>query len=175
MKLENNYFALFQLPVQFALDGALLEQAYHKVQSQVHPDRFASAGDTQKRVAMQWATRANQAYQILKSPLKRAAYLCELQGLDLATESNTAMPAEFLMQQMEWRERLQEARASGKSESLHALENELKVMQAQFQQTLTRQIDQQADYLAASESVRKWMFVDKFAVEIEAAYAALET
>ncbi len=174
MKQENNHFALFGLPVQFALEGDGLERAYRQVQSQVHPDRFASASDAEKRVAMQWATRANEAFQTLKSPLKRAAYLCELHGADLATHSNTAMPSAFLMQQMEWREALQEARTSGGSEPLQALESELKAMQKQFQRTLEQQLDQQTDYAAAAESVRQWMFVDKFAAEIDAAYAAIE-
>jgi DnaJ-domain-containing protein 1 len=77
----------------------------------VHPDKFVNATDAEKRVAMQWATRANEAYQTLKSPQKRAHYLCELNGVDLQTESNTAMPMAFLMQQMEWREALGDARA----------------------------------------------------------------
>ncbi|TAK90040.1 MAG: Fe-S protein assembly co-chaperone HscB [Burkholderiaceae bacterium] len=174
MSQEHNHFTLFQLPQQFALDSAALEQAYRKVQSQVHPDRFASAGDAEKRVAMQWATRANEAFQILKSPLKRAAYLCQLHGVDLAIESNTAMPPEFLMHQMEWREALHEARAGGHGEPLAALESELKAMQTDLQHTLERQIDQQGDYAAAAQSVRQWMFVDKFAAEIDAAYAAIE-
>ncbi len=174
MKQENNHFALFDLPVRFALDRDALERAYHQVQSQVHPDRFARASDTEKRVAMQWATRANEAFQTLKSPLKRAAYLCELHGADLEAHSNTAMPSAFLMQQMEWREALQEARSSGRSEPLLALENELKAMQKQFQRTLEQQLDQQADYVAAVNSVRQWMFVDKFAAEIDAVYAAIE-
>ncbi len=91
----QNHFELFQLPQQFSLDMSQLDRAYHEVQNQVHPDKFVQAGDAEKRVAMQWATRANEAYQTLKKPLKRATYLCELQGVDLQTESNTSMPASF--------------------------------------------------------------------------------
>lgn len=174
MNQDPHHFALFRLPVQYAFDPELLEQSYRQVQSQAHPDRFASGSDVEKRVAMQWAMRANEAYQTLRSPLKRAAYLCELHGIDLAVETDTAMPAAFLMQQMEWREQLQEARATGNSAALQVLEKQLKTIQQQFQQTLLQQIDQHADYLAAAQSVRQWMFVDKFAAEIDAAYAALE-
>src|SRR3990172_4334329 len=99
----QNHFDLFQLPQHFTIDVGALDVAYHEVQNRVHPDKFVSATDAEKRVAMQWATRANEAYQTLKNPLKRAAYLCELHGIDLQTESNTSMPAAFLMQQMEWR------------------------------------------------------------------------
>src|SRR5579872_2769248 len=115
----QNHFELFKLPQQFTVDASALDQAYRQVQSQVHPDKFVSGSDTEKRVAMQWATRANEAYQTLKSPLKRASYLCELQGVDLETESNTAMPRAFLMQQMEWRELLDDAKAD---KNLAALE-----------------------------------------------------
>jgi molecular chaperone HscB len=105
----QNHFDLFNLPPRFAVDAGALDSAYRDVQSRVHPDRFVNATDAEKRVAMQWATRANEAYQTLKNPLARARYLCELNGVDLQTESNTAMPPSFLMQQMEWRERLEEA------------------------------------------------------------------
>src|SRR3954462_3060365 len=110
--IMQNHFELFHLPQRFAIDTAALDAAYHEVQNQVHPDKFINATDSEKRVAMQWATRANEAYRTLKSPFKRAAYLCELNGIELQTESNTAMPREFLMQQMEWREALEDANAA---------------------------------------------------------------
>ena len=100
----QNHFELFHLPQQFTLNQADLDAAFREVQTRVHPDKFVQASDAEKRVAMQWSTRANEAYQTLKKPLQRATYLCELQGIDLQTESNTNMPAAFLMQQMEWRE-----------------------------------------------------------------------
>jgi molecular chaperone HscB len=97
----QNHFELFHLEPQFGLDLSKLDAAYREVQSKVHPDKFVQASDAEKRVAMQWSTRANEAYQTLKKPLKRATYLCELHGVDLQAESNTSMPAAFLMQQME--------------------------------------------------------------------------
>ena len=97
----ENHFALFGMTPRFTIDAVVLDAAYRELQGRVHPDKFAAATDAEKRVAMQWATRANEAYQTLKSPLKRAGYLCELNGIDLAIESNTQMPPAFLMQQMD--------------------------------------------------------------------------
>ncbi len=97
----DNHFDLFQMPARFAIDAAQLDAAYRELQGRVHPDKFAAASDAEKRVAMQWATRANEAYKTLKNPLHRAAYLCELHGVDLGIESNTTMPPAFLVQQME--------------------------------------------------------------------------
>jgi molecular chaperone HscB len=119
----QNHFELFHLPQRFAIETEALDRAYREVQNRVHPDKFTNATDTEKRVAMQWATRANEAYQTLKSPFKRAAYLCELNGIDLQTESNTAMPREFLMQQMEWREALEDAKAARDIDALESLED----------------------------------------------------
>src|SRR3954471_2135781 len=122
----QNHFELFQLPIQFGIDAASLDSAYREVQGKVHPDRFVNATDAEKRVAMQWATRANEAYQTLKHPQKRAQYLCELNGVNLQVESNTAMPMAFLMQQMEWREALGEARADKDVGALEALDGQVR-------------------------------------------------
>ncbi len=110
MFLPPDHFQLFDLPPRFALDMAALDSAYRSVQGQVHPDRFAAGTAAENRVAMQWATQANEAYRTLKSPLKRAAYLCERAGVPIDAESNTTMPTEFLMQQLQWREALDDAR-----------------------------------------------------------------
>src|SRR4051794_6042601 len=122
----QNHFELFHLPQRFEIDMSALDKAYREVQNRVHPDKFAHASDAEKRVAMQWATRANEAYQTLKDPYKRAAYLCEQNGVDVQAESNTAMPADFLMQQMEWREALEDAKHSKDVEALEKLERDLR-------------------------------------------------
>lgn len=161
----QNHFELFHLPQRFAIDVKLLEEAYRGVQNQVHPDKFASAPEAERRVAMQWATRANEAYQTLKNPYKRAAYLCELHGIDLQTESNTAMPREFLIQQMEWREALDEAR---ETKDLDALEDLADELQATIKRALVRigaQIEAD-DYEAAAQGVRQLMFLEKFGSEV---------
>lgn len=161
----KTHFDLFHLPQRFAIDLAALDSAYHEVQNQTHPDKFASAGSAEKRVAMQWATRANEAYQTLKNPLARAKYLCELNGVDLQTESNTAMPPAFLMQQMEWREALDDARAAKDVGALENLEAELKSARTAEIAQLTQQLDA-SDFVQASQGVRRMMFIEKFEEDV---------
>jgi len=169
----QNHFELFNLPKQFAVDAAALDSAYRDVQSRVHPDKFVSATDAEKRVAMQWATRANEAYQTLKNPQKRAQYLCELNGVDLQTESNTAMPMAFLMQQMEWREELGDARAAKDSEALESLDDQLRQARKQQLVQIEQQIDA-GDFQAAAQGVRALMFLEKFGEEVRFAFEAIE-
>lgn len=169
----QNHFELFNLPARFAVDLAALDAAYRDVQGRVHPDRFVNASDAEKRVAMQWATRANEAYQTLKNPLQRARYLVELNGVDLQTESNTAMPMDFLMQQMEWREALGEARAAKDAEALDELDAQLKGARRERLATIGRALDA-GNYEQAAQDVRALMFLDKFGDEVQYAFEALE-
>ena len=169
----QNHFELFHLPQSFAIDPAALDKAYHEVQNRVHPDKFTNATDTEKRVAMQWATRANEAYQTLKSPFKRAAYLCELNGIDLQTESNTSMPREFLMQQMEWREALEEAKATRDLGALDRLEAELRISRNAELQRIGEFLDAR-DFETAARGIRQLMFLEKFGDEVHAVFEKLE-
>jgi len=169
----QNHFELFQLPQRFDIDPGALDKAYREVQNRVHPDKFTNATDTEKRVAMQWATRANEAYQTLKSPFKRAAYLCELNGIDLQTESNTAMPREFLMQQMEWREALEEAKATRDIGALESLEAELRKVRLAELDQIGAWLDAR-DFEAAAKGVRQLMFLEKFGNEVHAVFEKLE-
>jgi molecular chaperone HscB len=170
----QNHFELFNLPARFDIDLAALDSAYRDVQGRVHPDRFVNASDAEKRVSMQWTTRANEAYQTLKNPLKRARYLCELHGVDLQTESNTAMPMDFLMQQMEWREALGEARAGKDAGALDELDAQLKREHKTRLQQIGRELDA-GKYEQAAQGVRALMFLDKFGDEVQYAFEALET
>ena len=169
----QNHFELFHLPATFALDQGALDAAYRDVQGQVHPDKFVNATDAEKRVAMQWSTRSNEAYQTLKNPQKRAQYLCELNGVDLKMESNTAMPMEFLMQQMEWREELAEARAGKDAELLDKLDGQLRAAR-KAQLADIEQHCNAADYHAVAQGVRALMFIEKFGEEVRFAFDALE-
>ncbi|MDB5790262.1 MAG: Fe-S protein assembly co-chaperone HscB [Massilia sp.] len=169
----QNHFALFQLPARFEVDMNALDSAYRDVQGRVHPDRFVNATDAEKRVAMQWATRANEAYQTLKNPQKRAQYLCELNGVDLQTESNTAMPMAFLMQQMEWREALGEARASKDASTLDELDAQVRGERKTLLARVGLQLDA-GDFDAAAQGVRALMFLDKFGDEVQYAFEAIE-
>src|SRR3954466_7562593 len=116
---SSSHFELFGLTPRFQLDAVALERAYREIQARVHPDRYAHAGDAERRASLQWTTRVNEAYRALKNPVQRASHLLELQGVDVAFETNTAMPADFLMEQMELREAL--AHATG-AKDLGALE-----------------------------------------------------
>jgi molecular chaperone HscB len=169
----QNHFELFNLPPQFAVDAAALDSAYRDVQGRVHPDKFVNATDAEKRVAMQWATRANEAYQTLKNPQKRAQYLCELNGVDLQTESNTSMPMAFLMQQMEWREELGDARAGKDSDALEALDKQLRAERKAQLAQIEQQIDAH-DFAQAAQGVRALMFLEKFKEEIDHTITAIE-
>jgi molecular chaperone HscB len=169
----QNHFDLFQLPQRFAIDMNALNAAYHEVQNRVHPDKFANTTDAEKRVAMQWATRANEAFQTLKNPLRRATYLCELNGVDLQTESNTAMPREFLMQQMEWREALDDAKAAKDIDALERLDAELKSVQKAEVTQIGELLDAK-DFEKAAQRVRQLMFLEKFGEEVSFAFELLE-
>ena len=169
----QNHFDLFNLPQQFTVDTTALDQAYRRVQSQVHPDKFAAGSDAEKRVAMQWATRANEAYQTLKNPLKRASYLCELNGVDLQTESNTSMPPAFLMQQMEWREELDDARAGKNIDALEQLDGALRSAKKDTVARIETLLDAD-DFAGAAQLVRQLMFLDKFGEEIGNTFALIE-
>ncbi len=169
----QNHFDLFNLPPKFALDMSALDAAYRDVQGQVHPDRFVNATDAEKRVAMQWATRANEAYQTLKNPQKRAQYLCEHNGVDLKTESNTAMPMAFLMQQMEWREELGDAKAARDLSALEHLEEQVGRERRTRLEQIGHQLDA-GDFEQAAQGVRALMFLDKFGEELNFAFEALE-
>ena len=161
-----DHFALLGLPARQALDGAELEQAWKAVQAQVHPDRHAQGSDADRRAAMQWAAAANEAVRCLRSPVLRAAYLCERAGVDLQRESNTRMPPAFLMQQMMWRESLDDARAERNEAALDALATELQQHEQALARHVEQLIDEQADHEAAAARVREWMFLDKLKSEI---------
>jgi molecular chaperone HscB len=173
MDFSRNHFELLGLPVRFALDAPALERRYREVQTQVHPDRFASSGEAERRVAMQWATRANEAYRTLRDPVARARYLLSLKGFDTGEESNTSMPPDFLMQQMEWREAVGEARASRDAAALENLRRELAESRAAMLGLLARALDGEANYDAGCSLVRKLRFLEKLDLEIDDALEAL--
>ena len=164
MNLQSDDFELLGLPEQFALDRSVLDARWKELQKQAHPDRFATEGGVAQRVAMQWSMRINEAYQRLKDPLKRAAYLCELRGALVRAEDNTAMPAAFLMQQMEWREALDEADDAA---ALDALEDMVQVARRGMLQHCEQLLDQKGDAAAAAQQVRALMFVTRFAADVE--------
>ena len=164
MNLQSDDFELMGLPRQFALDRAVLDERWKELQKQTHPDRFAGEGGVAQRVAMQWSVRINEAYQRLKHPLKRAAYLCELFGVPVRAEDNTAMPAAFLMQQMEWREALDDARSA---QQIDALGLVVKNAERNALEQCAALLDESHDYPAAAQQVRALMFLARFARSVE--------
>ena len=172
MNLGDDDFTLFGLPQRYALDRADLDARRRDLQARVHPDRFAAEGAVAQRVAMQWAVRVNEAWQRLKDPLSRAAYLCELRGASIDAERNTAMPAAFLMQQMSWREALEEAEGLVEVE---ALDRSLTQQQDSMFADLGSLLDEKADATAAAAQVRALMFVARFRQDIERRLDTLDT
>jgi molecular chaperone HscB len=165
ISLQANDFELFDVPVQFAQDRAQLDARWKALQREAHPDRFAAEGAAAQRVAMQWSVRIIEAYQRLKVPLTRAAYLCELQGAPVQAENNTAMPAAFLMQQMEWRECLDDTESA---EGLQTLADEVADEQRRVQQTLAQMLDVAKEPALAVGQVRALMFIERFLQEVNA-------
>ena len=165
MNLQSNDFELFDVPVQFAQDAVVLDARWKELQREAHPDKFAAQGAAAQRLAMQWSVRINEAYQRLKNPRRRASYLCELHGAPIQAETNTAMPADFLMQQMQWREALDDAQTLQNVEKIALQLNE--TVREQLSK-LEQLIDAQKDFVAASGQVRSLMFTQRFASEIDA-------
>jgi molecular chaperone HscB len=157
--LAANDFALFQLPQQYAIDLLSLEQSWKALQRHAHPDMHAQSDAAAQRLSMQWSVRINEAYQRLKNPVKRAAYLCELNGVPIAAETNTAMPTEFLVQQIDWRETLDTADSPAE---IDALLTEVKAYRDSLLAECEHFLDGVSDTQMAAQSVRALMFVDRF-------------
>lgn len=171
ISLQASDFELFGLPAAFELDRSQIDLQWKSLQREAHPDRFASEGAAAQRIAMQWSVRINEAYNRLKDPLKRAAYLCELNGAAVNAENNTNMPSAFLMQQMEWREALDDCKAlkasDAKDEALEKLLDEVDASHAQALKQIAKLIDVEHNFPAAVSQVRALMFIEKFAQEVQ--------
>lgn len=168
-----NHFELMGLPAAFAVDAQRLERAYRDLQSRVHPDKFAAASPADRRAAMQWATRANEAYRTLRDPVSRARYLLSLKGFDTGEETNTSMPADFLMQQMELREAAAEARAGRDAAALEALRGSIDGSRSEMVRQLGRALDADRNYDAGCSLVRKLRFLEKLDQELDDALEVL--
>jgi len=167
LHLQSDDFELFCLPRRFAQDASVMQARWKQLQRQAHPDRFAAQGALAQRLAMQWSVRINEAWQRLKDPLKRAAYLCELRGAPINAENNTAMPAEFLMQQIQWREALDACSGSPDGKALDALADEVRQTEHRLLAACAHLLDEADDASAAAAQVRALLFVTRFARDIE--------
>jgi molecular chaperone HscB len=165
LNLQSSDFELFGLPERFAQDRAAIDARWKDLQREAHPDRFSAQGAAAQRVAMQWSARINEAYQRLKDPLKRAAYVCELRGAPINAENNTAMPAAFLVEQMEWREALDDAQGEA---DVDALDEQLNRARKQVLERIGQLLDEQNDALSAAQQVRALMFIERFGQDVQA-------
>lgn len=172
MNLQSSDFELFGLKQQFAQERTAIDARWKELQREAHPDKFAAQGAAAQRIAMQWSVRINEAYQRLKDPLKRAAYLCELGGSAINAHSNTAMPAEFLLQQIQWREVMEDA---GSLAELDALADELNGVRSQLLQQCEDALDTKENPAQAVAPVRALMFLDKFSQDLNQRLEALES
>jgi molecular chaperone HscB len=170
VKLHSSDFELFGLPQRFAQERAEIDRRWKELQREAHPDRFAGQGASAQRAALQWSVRINEAYQRLKDPLKRASYLCELLGAPINAEDNTAMPPEFLMEQMEWREALDDADSE---EGLEELSERVLQRRREMLAAIQQLLDLEGDAPAAAQQVRALMFIERFAGDVESRLAQL--
>lgn len=171
---RQDHFQLLGLPRAYALDRAALESAYRDVQARVHPDKHAHLADADRRAAMQWATQVNEAYRTLRDPILRGRYLLHLAGFDAGIETNTAMPVEFLVEQMELRETVAGAREAGDAAQLEELDRQMRRQMAVQHGELAQALDVAHDHSRAGDIVRRLMFHEKLLSEIDAALEAVE-
>ncbi len=171
---SRNHFQLFGLPERFRFDAAALDRAYHELQGEVHPDRHAAAGETERRLALQSSARVNEAYRALKDPVARAQYLLSLHGIDALDETDTALPFDFLERQLERREAAAEAAAGGDERALESLVDAARTEAKELEQRVASLLDVDADWSAARGTVRELRFLTKLAADIDAMAATFD-
>ncbi|MDR0528016.1 MAG: Fe-S protein assembly co-chaperone HscB [Zoogloeaceae bacterium] len=175
MRLDTDFFSLFQLPPRFALDPEQLSARYLDLRREAHPDRLAATNNApQKRLALQWSARINEGFETLKQPIKRALYLLELHGVAAGIKDNAAMPPEFLMEHMEWRETVMAARHEKNMTKLEQTRTRVNEQLAKHLHTLAQLLDEAQDFPAAAELTRRLLFLEKLQRDIDDALFALE-
>lgn len=156
---QKDYFELLNQPRSYAVDFVSLEETKTKLLARLHPDRFVNASALEKRIAQQMTVRVNEAYATLVDDLKRAQYLCALNGLDV--NARKPMPAEFLMRQMQWHEALEVAQESNDQTVLEELKDKIYEVRGELKAQLTLAFDQDKDLDIAYELTREFMFIEK--------------
>lgn len=172
-KMRPSCFAVLDLEPRFALAPERLEQAYRALAARVHPDRYATGTSSEQRQALSLAADANEAYRTLRKPAPRARHLLSLRGVEVSEQSN-AVTAAFLLEQMEWREALADARAAGDADALSNLHSSVRARAAMLHARLEALLDVDQDNLSAARSVQELMFIEKLNADIDEAQALLE-
>ena len=171
---SQDYFALFGSPRRYSVDERALDSAYRKLQSEVHPDRFASAGEPERLRALQASARVNEAYRSLKDPVERAQYLLSLSGVDALAETDTSLPLDFLESQLERREAIADAAEERDSGALDALQREIRAQARELEARLASELDSKATLSDARTTVRKLKFLSKLVADIDSTYVQIE-
>ena len=164
----SQYFTLFRIEPAFDIDAENLEQTYRALAARFHPDKFASASAFEQKQAVMMSSTINDAYRTLRNPIDRAAYLLKTLGIDADAPEHTSFAPDFLMQQMEWRETLVEARAESDLKTLENLNDEIRAEQEKLFCDLKQSFACQ-DYDTAAQQVRQGRFLDKLRNEISSA------
>jgi molecular chaperone HscB len=171
--MQASYFELFDLEPRFGIVAEQLDRAYRSLASRVHPDRYAHADAGTQRTALQLATDANEAYRTLKKPLLRARHLLGLRGVE-TSERGSSVSTDFLMEQMEWREALSDAKAGHDRNALQTLARAVRNHSTNLQQRLAVLLDAEQNNSAAAETTYQLMFVEKLLTDIDDACVSLE-
>jgi len=171
-----DYFEIFSLRPKFHLDMDLLDVNFREFQRQVHPDKVAHLGETERRQSMQWSALANEAYQTLKKPVERASYLLRINGIETHSDGHAvSLSQEFLIEQIEWREQLQETIQAGNLEELCQFECRIREQHAVRLERLGKLLDNEQTFEVAATLVKQIRFLDRLLGEINNAYEMLET
>ncbi len=170
----GNYFDLFRIPRSFDVDLKMLEKHYLEMLSRVHPDTAVQLSDTERRLTLQWATLTNEAYQTLKRPLERARYLLGLMGIQTREDDNTAMPKEFLLEQMEWRETLHQSILLKNEAAIETLEAHIRNERTSLLESLSSLFDDDKKTQDVVVIVRQLAFLEKLGKDVSDALAEME-
>lgn len=171
---KSDFFELFGLSKTFRQDNALIKSRLYQLQQKIHPDNYVGATPHEKRLAIEYAARINEAYRILECPLKRAVYLLKLQGIDALNEMDTSMPMEFLMEQMAIRERMVAAQHTKSMDNVQELKKEIGTSLIECEKRLGEYLDHQVENFSEARLwVRKMQFYVRLHEELAEQQQAL--
>ena len=158
--MTQNFFETFNLPVLFNIDIDMLNHQYRTLQKTIHPDRFVNATDAEKKQSLQKSTQINDAYQVLKDPIKRASHIISLHQV---LKENT-LPPDFLMQQMEWEE---EFETINDLEQVQLFSDKIDGEKKILMDLLAMDLDEKKDWESATNIIGKLKFITNLFLRIQ--------